>query len=229
MRKILLLILVIIPGFSYSEDFHDLIRNHKFQQIKKEVNRGRFFLNLKDELGRTPLHLTAQNGDFKLFSYFINEGANPDLTDELKGFSSLHYASFYNRPKILRLLLARGADINKTDGKGNSPLHYAAGNGSFQNVTELIRHGAKINQLNLSGQVPLHFSCFLGRDKNKLPYSSSKFEYYLKTIRILLKNGTRSKIKDKSGRYPFCYLKTSCEDKVQLNTVSKLFFESYGW
>ena len=54
----------------------------------------------------------------------------------------LHYAALYRQPKVVKVLLAHGADSNTTDKQGWSPLHCAALNGNIEVARMLLAAGA---------------------------------------------------------------------------------------
>jgi len=105
-------------------------------------------------------------------------------------------------PELLRVSAQRGyldavkegvnaLNINLTDDLDNTLLHIASGAG-HENVVEYLL-GKKdlikpsINKQNHIGDTPLHKAAFRG---------------YHEIIKILLKNGSDSKIKNKDGKIP---------------------------
>ena len=54
----------------------------------------------------------------------------------------LHYAALYKQAKVMKVLLAHGADPNATDKQGWSPLHCAALNGNIAVARILLAAGA---------------------------------------------------------------------------------------
>jgi ankyrin repeat protein len=56
----------------------------------------------------------------------------------------------------VRLLLNRGADPNRRNGRGESPLHCAAMSGDNEVVELLLDHGADIKARDGEGWTPLH-------------------------------------------------------------------------
>ena len=69
----------------------------------------------------------------------------------------LNAAYYGDLPKV-RTLLARGADIDFSDGTGHTALTYATQQGQESVVKELLRRGAAVNVLRVDGQTPLHFA-----------------------------------------------------------------------
>jgi ankyrin repeat protein len=79
----------------------------------------------------------------------LDNKANPN------GFGSsagpLHSAAFYGRGEVAELLLAHGADINRTDSNGETPLHRAAFRQKADVVRLLLEEGASVNVTSTSG------------------------------------------------------------------------------
>ncbi len=59
---------------------------------------------------------------------------------------------------MIRLLLAKGADVNVKDNAGETPLHSAAMNGSVDVTTLLLANGADVNAKDNQGRTPLEMT-----------------------------------------------------------------------
>ncbi|MGC9104983.1 MAG: ankyrin repeat and protein kinase domain-containing protein [Thermoprotei archaeon] len=118
--------------------------------------------NVKDELGKTPLHKTSWFGYFEATKLLLEKGADPNATD-VEGMTPLHYASRTGRAEIVRLLISRGANPNARDLKGRTPLHFAAETGSVEVINILISNRAVINARDNFGRTPLHLAVERGR------------------------------------------------------------------
>jgi ankyrin repeat protein len=120
-------------------------------------------VNIQDEDdGWTPLHYASINGDEKIVSILIKNGAKINIQDD--GWTPLHNASINGDEKIVSILIKKGAKINIQD-DGWTPLHNASINGDEKMVSILIKKGAKINIQNKNGLTPLHYASKNGHEK----------------------------------------------------------------
>lgn len=177
-------------------DFHRSISEGKTGEVRRILKKDARLVNLKDELGRSPLQLAAQAGHLDLVNILINAGAQVNHTDRLKGYTALHYAAMHNHPKIILFLLSRRADPNMQDSEGNCPLHFCAGNGCVETVKILLEHRADVNAMNRKWRNPLHFAVMAGSDRKMFPYAGRNLQSYLQICELLLENGTFPMLKD---------------------------------
>jgi len=61
------------------------------------------------------------------------------------GRSLLQAAASAGAPDVVKMLVARGADVHFQNRKSATPLHFAAEHGSLDDVEFLIQHGADVN------------------------------------------------------------------------------------
>lgn len=76
------------------------------------------------------------------------------------GESALMYAALFGEIKVMRLLLARGAQVNHP---GWTALHYAATGGQLDAIALLIEHHAYLDALSPNGTTPLMMAAREGR------------------------------------------------------------------
>ncbi len=106
--------------------------------------------NLRDALGRTPLHYTVHCDGSTLtpdirrntISQLAQHGAKPDITD-LEGATPLHYSVIYGRSECTEALLGIGANPNaQTYECKLTPSHIALIESHQDMLTSLIAGGA---------------------------------------------------------------------------------------
>jgi len=134
----------------------DVVDNNKETPLHRAVSGG--FTDVAESLlkagasttitnfwGVTPLHSAASRGDTNIASRLLDKGANPNVEDS-EGKTPLYNAVNSQRPvEMVRLLLARGADVNHRDvirrqGVATMtyyPVHYPILNGQ-QEVLEAM-------------------------------------------------------------------------------------------
>lgn len=98
----------------------------------------------KDELGRQPLHLAAEQGNIALVELLFQYNA-PINSQDIKGLTPLHYAcaAEIENASMVELLLANGADINLASKKNLLPFHMAESN----NHTRILALLSSVKQI----------------------------------------------------------------------------------
>ncbi len=89
------------------------------------------------------LRLAITTGDVQKTTQLLNDGADVNATQQrVWGLSPLHIAvGIARNPEIVRLLIARGADVNATNGK-QTVLSFACEKGTKEICDILIAAGA---------------------------------------------------------------------------------------
>ncbi|WP_338050777.1 ankyrin repeat domain-containing protein [Ramlibacter algicola] len=95
--------------------------------------------------------------------------------------SPLMMAALKGQEDAVKVLLARGADVNKT---GWAPLHYAASNGNVAIVKLLLEHHAYIDAESPNGTTPLMMAAMYGSTES---------------VEVLLEEGADWKLKNQQG------------------------------
>jgi ankyrin repeat protein len=109
----------------------------------------------------------------------LNAGADPNLSfdseisegpfiNDVQGFTVVFFAVRSDEPiviNILKLLIEKGANINKADSLGNTPSMTACELGKLESVKILLTNGANPNQTNYKSKKPLDFAIISGNQE----------------------------------------------------------------
>jgi len=124
------------------------LRHADIELLARDIQGGRIHSELKQEKVQGIVS-AAQSGDLDVLRERLD--ANPELIDALGGrglqkATALHLATLRNRHEAIRLLIERGADLNRRDFPDNAtPLHFAAAHGDLDTVRLLVEAGADID------------------------------------------------------------------------------------
>jgi ankyrin repeat protein len=122
----------------------------------------------RNNMGICPLISGAASGDLETVRSLLDAGAkaddfpeskDPRATDIAAGFRTpLMWAAYHNDLPMVRLLLDRGADPNRSTYFGG-PLSQACWNDGFEAALELIDRGVKVKTRDaVAGFTPLHWA-----------------------------------------------------------------------
>ena len=108
-----------------------------YQKVTGILIKNGARLNIKNNLGKTPLHLVAENGIHRvsLVNYFKHP-SRPDPDEIIK-----------ENIAITTLLLNNGAEIEAKDNEGFSPVYCAINRGNREVTNLLMKKGANLNNL----------------------------------------------------------------------------------
>jgi ankyrin repeat protein/mono/diheme cytochrome c family protein len=113
-------------------------------KVRLLVNRGAN-LNVRSELGNTPLIVAAAHADSTaVVEFMLSHGADLKAKNK-RGYTALHSAVGAGNPKTVKLLAAKGAKVDADDDTSRSDLAIAADRGSMELVEFLLEHGADPN------------------------------------------------------------------------------------
>ncbi|KAF5962343.1 Het6 heterokaryon incompatibility protein [Fusarium bulbicola] len=134
------------------------------------------YLEILDELNKTPLHVASEQGSCGIASELINAGADcdaiwlngddgPDLPYG-PGWTPLHLACFYRQQEIVSLLLPEiqlpGVEVDVEAVNRRTPLHLASLNGNEIIAQLLLQRKADVNAADDRGCTPLHLASGYG-------------------------------------------------------------------
>jgi ankyrin repeat protein len=126
---------------------HQVILRVRPLDLKTELDCGRYRsqLNKKDQLGYTPLHWAASQGDGAAVRLLLDAGANVGEVNS-NGETPLHSACRAGSLTCAEALITAGEDIHSRQPNGYQPIHIAAmALSGFGLLTCLLSHGALIN------------------------------------------------------------------------------------
>lgn len=137
-------------------------------------------INLKNNEGKTPLHIACQNNNKDIIRLLLKYGANIDEQD-IDLNTPLHIACQNNQHDIVNILLENKANINAKNKESWTPLHIVCKQGNTLIAEELLRNEANIRLKTKSYETALHIACKKGQNeivKDLLKEIRSKYSQY---------------------------------------------------
>lgn len=126
--------------------------------IKKFHNKGVSLNAAENQFGLTALAINSMlQGDYSVFKYLVDNGANINRIDKLKRTPLLYAMVNKNYPKI-RYLINKGANPRLGLYKGLTPLMFAAARGNSYIVKLLVDSGAKPKFRNKHGKSAIDYA-----------------------------------------------------------------------
>ncbi|MCW5664053.1 MAG: ankyrin repeat domain-containing protein [Piscinibacter sp.] len=116
-------------------------------------------VNQLNKAGESALMLAAIKGQLDWCEKLLQRGARVNQP----GWSPLHYAATGPNPRIVELLLARGAEVEAVSPNGSTPLMMAARYGSEESVRLLLAKGADTSRRNERDLSAADFARLAGR------------------------------------------------------------------
>ncbi|EEB14418.1 ankyrin repeat domain-containing protein, putative [Pediculus humanus corporis] len=147
-------------------------------------------VNVKDELGRTPLQLASLKGHCQCVQLLLRCGALVAVHDDVNKRTPVHAAAVNGHTECLQMLLdnAETTDVvNFRDNKGRTPLMLAVAHGSSNCIIALLQHGADVNIPDYNNYTPLFRATFFGNFDN---------------VELLICQGASVNVKDCNGKTP---------------------------
>jgi ankyrin repeat protein len=99
-------------------------------------------------------------GDLARVRHVVAEDPTVVNRGDGHGQGPLHWAAWYGKLDIAKLLVANKADVDAKDNHGWTPLHLAARCGRLDVVKFLVSKGADVHAKNSRGATPLRFAAY---------------------------------------------------------------------
>lgn len=112
----------------------------------------------------TDLVDAAKSGDMAAVDAALAAGASPDAAIE-RGATALMMAAAYNRPEVVKKLIAAGADVERSHPNRNdaTALMFASSAADANMVRLLLKHGAKVDTRDKKGDPAINWAVYSGR------------------------------------------------------------------
>lgn len=161
------------PEIAYSlktpgQALHDAIGRKDLDGLARIIRASPDCINAKNDRGRAPLHVAAQNGQNDIVKLLISKGAEVDARSGWK-YTPLTLAAESSRRDVVVTLLDSGADVRAVTKEGYTPLHKAVQKerkGTQDIIAVLLICGANCNALNKEGLTALHGAVLAGKLAN---------------------------------------------------------------
>lgn len=135
----------------FAQEIHEAVKKNHIQAVQELLSMHPDYVNLKDESGRTPLHIAAEAGNFEVVKLLVENGAEVNAADNNQQIP-LHLTAFHGNRDIAIYLISKGADVNRLDIRAFNPLHYALALRKLDVAELLITSGSDVNAKNSYGQ-----------------------------------------------------------------------------
>jgi ankyrin repeat protein len=139
-----------------SDEIHKAVVKGDFNKVVALLNEHPDLLEIKNNLGQTPLIAAVNHNQVEIAELLLANGANVNARDPQKRTPLILALPVNNHDRMLRLLLAKGADVNLADSWSMTAVTYAAKQGQIEDAKILIANDANINFV--SGESPLYLA-----------------------------------------------------------------------
>ncbi|MCX6639445.1 MAG: ankyrin repeat domain-containing protein [bacterium] len=108
------------------------------------------------------IHDAVQGGDLKVVKTLLKQDKTLLNVKDQAGNTPLHLAAQNGHFKLVKYLVAQGADLEAGDNEHTTPLQVAAYTGKLDVVKYLVSQGAKVLPADDHGMTALHWAAFHG-------------------------------------------------------------------
>lgn len=108
--------------------------------------------------GTPAIVIAAKEGHFAVMKLLLENNANPNLSDRLRGLTALMHRAVVGDTNMINLLLSFGADPNRADIGQETALMKAVRGRKFKAAQALVEGGADPNVQDLTGKTALEYA-----------------------------------------------------------------------
>ena len=127
---------------------------HGFDDIVDMLIKSKADINSKTEDGWSALHMACQNNHPNIVRILLAAGVDPEVTVWMNDVTPCLIASSRGNYSIVKMLLRKGANVNRAEFNGMTALHKAARGGHAQCVKLLLSNGANVDPTSSNGETP---------------------------------------------------------------------------
>ncbi len=132
-----------------------MAQNRKTDAALKFIQNENVDTELKDKNNCSAVDYATQAGLRELVKALTKD--EEEHTDSY-GNTSLHHACFNGQGEVVKVLIEKGADVNKLNDNGASPLILAVQQSNLVIAELLLKAGAKTDCADVNGVMPLHIA-----------------------------------------------------------------------
>lgn len=151
-----------------------------------------------------PIFYATRNGSLEIVELLINAGADINSPSGKSGDTPLIIASYLHNYKLARLLIQKGADVNKANHFGATPFWGACFMGDYELVKLFIERA----EIDFPGRYP---DLFRNNGENKqlvekiTPLMAASKAGNMEIVNLLVNKGADIRLKDSLGRSALNY------------------------
>ncbi|XP_043472542.1 poly [ADP-ribose] polymerase tankyrase-like [Leptopilina heterotoma] len=190
MWKYLLTSLSKISAKTYFQEkqLHFSIRTGQVETVKEMVNEPSNEYESNTFARKLAVYIAVESGSEEMLKILLNAGY--PVTDSLfKFISPLHLAATFEHPRLVKLLLDAGANVNlRTEDYRLTPLHFAAMSVQPAVVRFLLNHGADRSKASKFGESPLETALKIQSGLHRtVPVTPLVFDELVKVTEMLIR------------------------------------------
>jgi ankyrin repeat protein len=223
------------PG-KLGQDLFIAVNRGDLTSVRSLLQRGAD-PNARNGLQFTPLFIAAASGQTEVIEALLQAGAKRDAPSPYG--TALTFAALSGSVPSLKLLLARGADINPFRADGITVLMMVSRIGDAEIVRELLRRKADVNAKDSDGATALIFAAREGQEEagrvllgsgaavdaadshGWTPLMYAAVNGHAGFVQLLLEKGANVNARDKKGRTPLLLAATYADHPEVLRALLK--------